>query len=43
MKEFILKDELREYLNDVYDLDRLAGKVAFGSANARDLLQLKTH
>ena len=41
MKEFILKDELREYLNDVYDLDRLAGKVAFGSANARDLLQLK--
>lgn len=41
MKEFILKDELREYLNDVYDLDRLSGKIAFSSANARDLLQLK--
>ena len=42
MNEFILKDELRECLNNVYDLERLVGKVGFGSANARDLLQLKT-
>ncbi len=42
MKEFILKDELREYLSNVYDLERLIGKISFGSANARDLLQLKT-
>ena len=42
MNEFILKDELRESLNNVYDLERLVGKVGFGSANARDLLQLKT-
>ena len=42
MKEFILKDELREYLSSVYDLERLIGKISFGSANARDLLQLKT-
>ncbi|MBQ9024233.1 MAG: DNA mismatch repair protein MutS [Bacilli bacterium] len=42
MKEFILKDELREYLSNIYDLERLIGKISFGSANARDLLQLKT-
>ena len=42
MKEFILKEELREYLSSVYDLERLIGKISFGSANARDLLQLKT-
>ena len=42
MKEFILKDELREYLSNVYDLERLIGKISFGNANARDLLQLKT-
>ena len=39
--EFIIKDELREALDNVYDLERLVGKVGFGSANARDLLQLK--
>ena len=42
MNEFILKDELREYLDSVYDLERLVGKVGFSSANARDLIQLKT-
>ena len=42
IEEFILKDELREYLSSVYDLERLIGKISFGSANARDLLQLKT-
>lgn len=41
-KEFILKEELRELLSSVYDLERLSGKISFGSANARDLLQLKT-
>ncbi len=40
--EFIIKDELRDALDNVYDLERLVGKVGFGSANARDLLQLKT-
>ena len=41
LKEFILKSDLQEYLNEVYDLERLSGRIAFGSANARDLLQLK--
>ena len=39
--EFILKDELRTYLDEVYDIERLTGKVTNGSLNARDLLQLK--
>ena len=42
IKEFILKEDLRTYLENVYDLERLVGRIAFGSANARDLLQLKT-
>ena len=41
MKEFILKDELREYLSNIYDLERLIGRISYGNANARDLLQLK--
>ena len=39
--EFILKDELKNLLYEVYDIERLAGKVINGSLNARDLLQLK--
>ena len=42
LKEFILKTDLEKCLTDVYDLERLSGKIAFGNANARDLLQLKT-
>ena len=42
LKEFILKGELEEHLSNIYDLERLSGKIAFGSANARDMLQLKT-
>ena len=42
LKEFILKEELQNLLYEVYDLERLSGRVAYGSANARDLLQLKT-
>ncbi len=41
LKEFILKSDLEGYLKEVYDLERLSGKVAFGNANARDMLQLK--
>ncbi|MEG1892819.1 MAG: DNA mismatch repair protein MutS [Bacilli bacterium] len=39
--EFILKDELRNALYEVYDLERLAGKTINGQLNARDLLQFK--
>jgi DNA mismatch repair protein MutS len=41
LKEFILKEDLKIFLDDVYDLERLSGRVAFGNANAKDLLQLK--
>src|SRR5690606_34310307 len=37
---YMLRDELREQLKQVYDLERLAGRIAYGSANARDLLAL---
>ena len=42
LKEFILKSDLEKYLLEVYDLERLSGKIAFGNANGKDLLQLKT-
>lgn len=41
IKEFILKSDLREALDGVYDIERLTGRIALGSASARDLLQLK--
>ncbi|MEY8446494.1 DNA mismatch repair protein MutS [Enterococcus ratti] len=34
--------DLQSALTKVYDLERLAGRVAFGSVNGRDLIQLKT-
>jgi len=39
--EFILKDRLRNALYEIYDIERICGKIACGSLNARDLLQLK--
>lgn len=40
--QFILRDDLKEALDRVYDLERLSGRVTYGNLNARDLLQLKT-
>ena len=42
LKEFIYKSDLEKYLEEVYDLERLSGKIAFGNANGKDLLQLKS-
>ncbi|TMW74066.1 DNA mismatch repair protein MutS [Alteribacter natronophilus] len=41
MDRFFEREELKEQLRDVYDLERLSGKVAFGTVNARDLIQLR--
>ena len=41
LTEFILKEDLVRELDEVYDLERLAGRVAYGNLNARDLIQLK--
>lgn len=38
---FFERQDLREKLTEVYDLERLAGRVAFGNVNARDLVQLR--
>ncbi|MFJ7729249.1 DNA mismatch repair protein MutS [Neobacillus sp. NPDC097160] len=41
LSHYFERQELREKLKEVYDLERLAGRVAFGNVNARDLMQLK--
>lgn len=41
IQHYFERQDLREKLNEVYDLERLAGRVAFGNVNARDLIQLK--
>ena len=38
---FIERDTLRQHLNQVYDIERLVGRVSYGNVNARDLIQLK--
>ena len=39
--EFILRDDLIKELSEVYDLERLCGRITYGNLNAKDLLQLK--
>jgi len=39
--EFIIRDDLIKSLDNVYDLERLAGRITYGNLNAKDLLQLK--
>ena len=34
----ILRDEIREYLNPVYDLERLISRISYQSANPRDMV-----
>ncbi len=41
MKNSMDRDELREYLSAVYDLERLLGRISYHSANPRDMLALK--
>ena len=42
LKEYISREELREYIRPVYDLERLMGRVASGLASPRDLIALKS-
>lgn len=42
LQHYFERTNLQEALTKVYDLERLAGRVAFGSVNGRDLIQLKT-
>jgi len=38
----ICREEIREYLNPVYDLERLISKISYKSANPRDLIAFKS-
>lgn len=40
LTEFIYKEELTNLLDEVYDLERLSGRISYGNVNARDMLQL---
>lgn len=40
-QDWMLRKELRDELGEVYDLERLAGRIAYGTANGRDLNALK--
>lgn len=41
LEHYFEREEIKERLKGVYDLERLAGRVAFGNANARDFVQLR--
>ncbi len=41
LKNVIDREELREYLSSIYDLERLLTKVSYRTANPRDLIALK--
>ena len=34
----MLRDEIREYLNPIYDLERLISRISYQSANPRDMV-----
>ncbi len=40
-EDIILRGDVVDSLKKVYDIERLAGKISYGSANARDLISLK--
>lgn len=42
LDNYFERSSLQEQLIKVYDLERLAGRVAYGNVNGRDLIQLKT-
>ena len=40
-KNNVDRDEIREYLNTIYDLERLLGKISYKTANPRDLIAFR--
>ncbi len=40
--QLITREELREYLNSIYDLERLIGRISYQTANPRDLIAFKS-
>ena len=37
----LLRENLRELLRDIYDIERIAGKIIYGTENGKDLVSLK--
>ena len=42
LHNMMAREELREYLNPIYDLERLMTKVSYKTANPRDMIAFKT-
>ncbi|MFH5811810.1 DNA mismatch repair protein MutS [Companilactobacillus sp. FL22-1] len=42
LDNYFQRSSFQDYLTKVYDLERLAGRVAYGTVNGRDLIQLRT-
>lgn len=40
-KEFIIKQEIKDLLKNVYDLERIVGRISYGNTNGKDLVQLR--
>ena len=41
MKNYLIKEDIKESLKNVYDLERIVGRISYGNANAKDLVQLR--
>ncbi|MGD8191127.1 DNA mismatch repair protein MutS [Brevibacillus ginsengisoli] len=39
--QLLLRSDIRSSLDEIYDLERLVGRISYGNANARDLVQLR--
>lgn len=40
-KNYLISEEIRVLLREVYDLERIVGRISFGTVNPKDLIQLK--
>ncbi len=41
LNNFLLRKEVKDYLKNIYDIERLSSRIALGIANARDLISFK--
>lgn len=41
INNYVAKEEIKESLKTVYDLERIIGRISVGNANAKDLVQLR--
>lgn len=41
-RDYVSRDEIREYLNPIYDMERLLGKISYKTANPRDLIAFRS-